>query len=69
MEKHLLITAVSEVSWKDAITSAITDASRTIDYLSSVTVLKQTAKISGNKIVKYYVDLDITFVIDKNRIP
>ncbi|MBE5806177.1 MAG: dodecin domain-containing protein [Clostridiales bacterium] len=69
MEKHLLITAVSKVSWKDAITSAITEASKTIDYLSNITVLKQTAKITGNKISEYYVDLDISFTIDKNRIP
>lgn len=67
MEKHLFITGVSNVSWKDAITSAITEASKTIDYLSSVKVLEQRAKISGNKISEYYVDLDLSFVIDTER--
>lgn len=67
MEKHLFITGVSNVSWKDAITSAITEASKTIDYLSSVKVLGQRAKISGNKISEYYVDLDLSFVIDTER--
>ncbi len=67
MEKHLLITGASENSWKDAITSAISEASKTIDYLSSVKVLNQYAKISGNKISEYYVDLDISFVIDRER--
>lgn len=67
IEKHLLITGSSETSWKDAITTAITEASKSIDYLSSVKVLNQHAKISGNKISEYYVDLDISFVIDTER--
>ena len=67
IEKHLIITGSSETSWKDAITTTIAEASKTIDYLSSVKVLNQYAKISGNKIVEYYVDLDISFVIDRDR--
>lgn len=67
IKKHLLITGVSETSWKDAITTAISEASKTIDYLSSVKVLEQRAKITGNKISEYYVDLDISFVIDRER--
>nr|MBP3681260.1 dodecin domain-containing protein [Clostridia bacterium] len=67
IEKHLLITGASEISWKDAITTAISEASRTIDYLSNVKVLEQRAKITGNKISEYYVDLDISFVIDRER--
>lgn len=67
IEKHLLITGASEISWKDAITTAILEASRTIDYLSNVKVLEQRAKITGNKISEYYVDLDISFVIDRER--
>ncbi len=67
IKKHLLITGSSQVSWKDAITSAITEASKSIDYLSSVKVLNQHAKINGNKISEYYVDLDISFVIDTER--
>lgn len=67
IEKHLLITGASEISWKDAITTAISEASRTIDYLSNVKVLEQRAKITGNKISEYYVDLEISFVIDRER--
>ena len=66
-EKHLRLTASSEISWKDAITQAISDASRTIDYLNKVTVLEQTAKISGKKIVEYYAELDISFTVDRDR--
>ena len=58
IEKHLIITGSSETSWKDAIVKAIEEASKTIDYLSSVKVLEQRAKINGNKISEYFVDLD-----------
>ena len=66
-EKHLRLTGSSDVSWKDAITSTITEASKTIDYLSTVTILEQKAKIDGNKIVEYYATMDLTFNIDDNR--
>lgn len=66
-EKHLKITSSSDVSWKDAIVKAINEASKTIDYLSSVTILAQKAKIDGNKIVEYYATIDLTFNIDNNR--
>ena len=66
-EKHLKITGSSDVSWKDAIVKTINEASKTIDYLSSVTILEQKAKIDGNKIVEYYATMDLTFHIDDNR--
>lgn len=67
IEKHLRLTATSEISWKDAIVQAISEASKTIDYLSGVTVLEQRAKINGNKISQYFVDLDLCFTIDRTK--
>ena len=67
VEKHLKITGTSEVSWKDAIVQTITEASKTIDYLTSVTILEQRAKINGKKISEYQVDLDLSFTIDRDR--
>ena len=67
IEKHLIITGTSEISWKDAIVKTINEASKTIDYLSSVRVIDQRAKIDGRKLVQYYVDLDLSFVIDRDR--
>ena len=66
-EKHLRLTGTSEVSWKDAITQTINEASKTIDYLSRVTILEQSAKITGKKITEYYVDIDLAFTIDHDR--
>lgn len=67
VEKHLKVSGTSTVSWKDAIVQTVNEASKTIDYLTSVTVLDQKAKIDGKKITEYYVDLDLSFVIDRDR--
>lgn len=67
IKKHLMITGNSNVSWKDAIVKAISEASKTIDYLSEVKILEQRASIDGDKIIEYFVDLDISFTVDLNR--
>lgn len=66
-EKHLMITGISTVSWKDAIVKAIAQASQTIDYISSIKILEQRANINGSKISEYFVDIDLSFVIDHKR--
>lgn len=67
VEKHLKLTGISDVSWKDAINKTIIEASKSIDYISSVTVLEQKAKIDGNKIIQYYSTIDLSFSIDETR--
>lgn len=67
VEKHLIITGSSNISWKDAIVQTVNEASKTIDYLTSVRVIDQRAKINGKKIEEYFVDLDIAFTIDRDR--
>ena len=67
IEKHLLITGSSQVSWKDAIVKAIAEASKSIDYLKSIKILNQRANIDGNKISEYFVDLDLSFIVDLER--
>ena len=67
IKKNLIITGSSNVSWKDAIVKTISEASKTIDYLSEVKILEQRANIDGDKISEYFVDLDISFIIDVNR--
>ncbi len=67
VKKHLIITGNSTVSWKDAIVKTIAEASKSIDYLSDVKIIEQRANIDGDKISEYFVDLDLTFIIDVNR--
>ena len=62
IEKHLKLTGISNVSWKDAITKTILEASKTIDYISSVTVLEQKAKIDG-KYIRIMIDSGSNAVI------
>ncbi len=66
-EKHLRLTGISDVSWKDAIAKTIVEASKSIDYLTSLTILEQTAVINGKKIVEYRATIDLAFTIDKER--
>ena len=67
IEKHLSITGTSSVSWQDAVVQAVAEAGQTIDYLTQVRVIDQRAKIDGKKLIQYYVDLDLAFVIDRDR--
>ena len=67
VEKHLKLTGISNVSWKDAITKTINEASKSIDYITSAQVIEQKAKIDGNKIIEYYATIELTFSVDVNR--
>ena len=67
IKKHLIITGNSTVSWKDAIVKAIAETSKSIDYISEVKILEQRATIDGDKIAEYFVDLDLSFLVDLNR--
>lgn len=67
-EKHIKVTGYSNISWKDAIVKTVDEASKTIKNLKNITVLEQRANITGNKIVEYMVDLDISFQIEPFQI-
>lgn len=66
-EKHLIITGSSTISWKDAIVKIVQEASQSLDYISSIKILEQRANINGNKISEYFVDIDLSFMIDHGR--
>jgi flavin-binding protein dodecin len=67
MEKHIRVSGTSNVSWKDAIVQTIAEVSKTIDYITNITILEQKAKVNGKKIVEYTVDLDLSFTVDRDR--
>ena len=64
-EKHIKVTGYSNTSWKDAIVGTINEAAKTLDNLSNIKILDQYGKIKNNKIQEYFVDLELSFVIDK----
>lgn len=65
IEKHLSLSGTSKISWKDAIVRTIAEAGKTVRNLKQVTLISQKAKITDNKISEYYVELDLTFSVDK----
>lgn len=65
--KHIIVTGSSTVSWKDAIVQTVNEASKSIDYISNIKILDQRASINGKKITEYFVDLDLSFTIDRDR--
>jgi len=68
VEKHIRIKGSSNISWKDAIVKTIAEASKTVNYLSEVKVLDQTATIEDGKILEYFVDIELTFYIDHSSL-
>ena len=67
IEKHIQVTGKSTVSWKDAIVQTIDEVAKTINYITSVKIVDQRAKVTVNKITEYYVDLDITFMVEQKQ--
>lgn len=66
IEKHIKITGSSNVSWKDAIVKTIQKVSENNDCLVSLKILDQRAKITINKITEYYVDLEISYIVNSD---
>ncbi len=65
IEKHITVTGVSTVSWKDAIVKTLSKTSETIQAISAVRILDQRGKVTNGIISEYYVDLDITFLVEQ----
>ena len=64
VEKHIRVRGSSNISWKDAIVQTISEASKTINYISEVKVIDQTASIQDGKISEYFAQIQLTFYID-----
>ncbi len=67
IEKHIQVTGKSSVSWKDAIVQTVEEVSKTINFMTSIKIIEQRAKVTVNKITEYYVDLDITFMVEQKQ--
>lgn len=63
VEKHIRVRGSSNISWKDAIVQTISEASKTINYISEVKVIDQTANIQDGKIVEYFAEIELTFLL------
>lgn len=68
VEKHIRVRGSSNISWKDAIVQTISEASKTINYISEVKVIDQTANIQDGKITEYFAEIELTFYIDHSNV-
>ena len=57
IEKHIKVTGRSTISWKDATVKTLEEVAKTLDYITSLKILDQRAKVTVNKMTEYYVDL------------
>lgn len=62
--KVIEISAESDVSFEAAIHNAIAKAAETVHNIKGAWVKEQKVTVENNSIVKYRVDLKVTFVMD-----
>ncbi|MCF6245456.1 MAG: dodecin family protein [Sulfurovum sp.] len=61
--KVIEVLAQSEKSWEDAAAGAVKAASKSVDGIKGINITNMSAKVDGNKIVKYRINAKISFLI------
>jgi flavin-binding protein dodecin len=61
--KIIEIVGVSQNSFDDALAQAVSKAAESINGISSVEVIRQTASIRDTKIVRYEITVKLSFVV------
>jgi flavin-binding protein dodecin len=62
------LVGVSAKSWSDAAQQAVARASQTIRHITGLDVVKSSAVVKDGKIIEYYVNVKLAFVIEKGGI-
>ena len=62
--KIIEISSSSKKSFEDAIEKGISRASKTIKYIAGAWVKEQSVAVENGKIVRYQVNLMVTFVLE-----
>jgi flavin-binding protein dodecin len=65
--KVIEVLAESKKSWEDATASAVKAASKSIDNIKSVNITNMSAKVDGNKVIKYRINAKISFLISGRK--
>ncbi len=61
--KVIEVLAQSKKSWEDAADNAIKEASKSVNNIKSINIVNMSAKVDKNKIVKYRINAQISFVV------
>ncbi|MDJ0592558.1 MAG: dodecin family protein [Pleurocapsa sp. MO_226.B13] len=64
MLKVIEILAESDRSWEDAAAKAVEQASKTLHGIKSIYIKNMEATVEDNKIVKYRINGQISFLLD-----
>jgi flavin-binding protein dodecin len=64
MLKVIEVLAESDKSWEDATQQAVDRASKSLRNIKSIYIKNFEAKVENNKIVKYRVNANISFLLD-----
>ncbi len=62
--KVIEVLAQSNKSWEDAANTAIKEASKSVKNIKSINIVNTSAKVEKNKIVKYRITAQISFVVN-----
>jgi flavin-binding protein dodecin len=65
--KVIELIAESDKSWDDAARNAVAEAAKTVKNIKSVWVDNQTAEVDGNRIVRYRLNVRISFLVTQER--
>ncbi len=62
--KVIEVLAQSEKSWEDAANNAIKETSKSVKDIKSINIVNTSAKVEKNKIVKYRITAQISFIVN-----
>lgn len=68
IKKTIQIQSTSKTSFADAISSALLESSKSIYNIEKIDVKNLSCNVIDNNISEYVADLNITFMIDLERI-
>ncbi len=61
--KVLEIIGISEKSFDDAVSQAVAKAAETIEGISGVEVVSQTARVKDGKVTQYHATVKLAFAV------
>ncbi len=64
MLKVIEVLAESDKSWEDAAAHAVKRASKSVHGIKSIYIKDMNAQVENNKITKYRINANISFVLD-----
>jgi hypothetical protein len=63
--KVIELVGNSDESWEDAAQQAVTDADETLEELTGIEVVSQTADVEGGEITQYKTTVHVSFVLQR----